>query len=196
MKKILVTVALFLVMVQLLAAPPHEFPKKIEFCSRCHGQQGTTPHANWPNLAGQHSLYLRKQLDHYEKRHAEVRGLTPIHLSHDDKIQLSTYYSNLPLLIGETPKKYLKHGEHLYRIGDFEKRVTACIACHGPRGRGNAQAGFPVLAGQNALYTIQQLHAFQKKTRATDLSGVMSHVSAFMDQEDMVAVAYYLQGLP
>lgn len=109
--------------------------------------------------------------------------------------ELANFYASQPLPQGSTPENYLKRGELLYRGGDFAKHITACIACHGPRGTGNAQAGFPVLTGQHALYTIQQLQAFKDGKRSNDLNSIMRDISARMSQEDMEAVAYYIQGL-
>lgn len=79
--------------------------------------------------------------------------------------------------------------------GDYAKQITACIACHGPKGTGNAQAGFPALSGQHAQYTILQLELFKDKKRSNDLNGIMRDISAHMSTDDMAAVAYYIQGL-
>ena len=38
--------------------------------------------------------------------------------------------------------------------------ITACVACHGARGEGQAAAGFPRLAGQPKAYLLKQLQEF------------------------------------
>ena len=116
-------------------------------------------------------------------------------LSEQDMADLAAYYAQQPIHEGTTAKKYIKRGQQLYRGGDMTTHVTACIACHGPRGTGNAQAGFPVLSGQHAPYTISTLMAFKKKERTNDLNHIMQDISANMSQEDMEAVANYVQGL-
>ena len=83
----------------------------------------------------------------------------------------------------------------MYRGGDFNKHITACIACHGPKGTGNAQAGFPSISGQHAAYTIQQLQDFKEGKRKNDLNSIMRDISARMSIEDMEAVANYIAGL-
>jgi cytochrome c553 len=43
--------------------------------------------------------------------------------------------------------------------------ITACAACHGARGEGQAAAGFPRLAGQPKAYLLKQLQEFANGTR-------------------------------
>lgn len=169
--------------------------EKAAICSGCHGAQGVSMNPEWPNLAGQHATYLAKQLRDYQNgstRSAPIMTQMVMQLSQEDINSIAEYYASLPLSHGTTPKKHLARGEELYRRGDLSKHITACIACHGPKGTGNAQAGFPVIAGQQPAYTIQQLLAFQNKTRHNDLNSIMQDISARMNHDDMEAVAYYL----
>ncbi|MDP1603511.1 MAG: c-type cytochrome [Legionella sp.] len=173
-------------------------PEKAALCVACHGPKGNSTNPEWPNIAGQHSAYLNKQLhDFKEAKTRNVPVMTAIvaGLTNEEMLELSDFYSKEPLAEGSMPAKYLKRGEELYRGGDLDKHISACIACHGPKGTGNAQAGFPVLSGQHALYTIQQLKAFKDKARRNDLNEIMHDISIRMAPEDMEAVAYYIQGL-
>ncbi|CDZ76031.1 Cytochrome c4 precursor [Legionella massiliensis] len=173
-------------------------PAKTALCAACHGQQGQSTNPEWPSLAGQHASYLIKQLQDFQQaktRNALTMTGLSSSLSETEIKELAEFYARQHLPKGSTPEKYLKRGELLYRGGDFAKHITACIACHGPQGTGNAQAGFPVLTGQHAQYTIQQLQAFKDGKRSNDLNSIMRDISARMSQEDMEAVAYYVQGL-
>lgn len=173
-------------------------PYTVGTCLACHGDQGVSVNPVWPNLAGQHQPYLLKELRDIKtgktRNVLEMRAVMA-QLNDADLIALATYYSKLPLSIGLVPQKYLKEGEKLYRGGDFNKQISACIACHGPGGEGNGQAGFPILSGQYALYTIQQLEAFSSDKRKNDLNSIMKDIAHRMNKEDMEAVAYYIQGL-
>lgn len=172
--------------------------QKSTICAACHGPKGVSVNPDWPSLAGQHAGYIIKQLNDYKtgkQRNAATMTSIVAALSEQDMIDLAAFYSQLPLPQGATPKQYLARGEQLYRGGDFKKHITACIACHGPRGTGNAQAGFPVLSGQQANYTLLQLHAFKDGTRTNDLNGIMQDISSRMDKEDMEAVSQYVSGL-
>ncbi|STX50119.1 cytochrome c4 [Legionella busanensis] len=173
-------------------------PAKAATCVACHGPEGNSTNPLWPNIAGQHALYLEKQLYDYKKvktRNVPVMTAIAATLTDQDIKELSTYYAKLPLTQGATPQKYVKQGEAIYRGGDLSKHITACIACHGPKGTGNAQANFPVLSGQHAQYTISQLQAFKEGKRSNDLNEIMRDISHRMSPEDMEAVAYYIQGL-
>lgn len=175
-----------------------EIISKTQMCAACHGQQGISPNPEWPNLAGQHAGYLRKQLIDYKSgktRNAVIMTGIAASLGKDDIHKLAKYYASLPRTKGKTSQKYQALGEKIYRSGDFDKKITACIACHGPKGTGNDEAGFPVLSGQQAHYLIQQLQAFKDKTRRNDLNHIMQDISGRMSQGDMRAVAYYMQGL-
>ncbi|MBA2657401.1 MAG: cytochrome c4 [Tatlockia sp.] len=194
MKKILVAFML-LGSVTVFAA---KTPEILVSCAVCHGQSGVSPSPEWPNLAGQHRNYLVRQLQDFKKgglRDSPVMTALSANLTEEEIQELADFYAKKSVPEGSTPEKYLKRGELLYRGGDFAKQITACIACHGPKGTGNGQAGFPVLSGQHAPYTIQQLLAFKQGKRANDLNSIMRDISSHMSQEDMEAVAYYLQGL-
>lgn len=172
--------------------------EKAAVCVACHGEKGISVNPEWPNLAGQHGGYLLKQLNDFKA--AKTRNFPTMTaivagMSEADMAELATYYAELPLAESSTPEKYMKRGEQLYRGGDFSKRITACIACHGPKGTGNAQAGFPVISGQHAPYVILQLKAFRDHKRTNDLNSIMQDISARMSDDDMTAVAYYMQGL-
>lgn len=191
-------VLIALLLLGILTSSIAATPAKVALCTACHGQLGISTNPEWPNLAGQHASYLIKQLQDFQTANSRnVVTMTRLSstLTEIEIKELADFYARQPLPKGNTPEKYFKRGELLYRGGDFAKHITACIACHGPQGTGNAQAGFPVLTGQHAQYTILQLQAFKNGKRSNDLNSIMRDISARMSQEDMEAVAYYVQGL-
>ena len=171
---------------------------KAVVCSSCHGKTGNSDNPQWPNLAGQHPQYFIKQLKDMQDsavRNAPAMNALVGILSEQDIHDLAIYYAKMPLAKGISAKEYLARGKQIYRGGDFGKRISACIACHGPNGTGNPQAGFPVLSGQHADYTVQQLLAFKKGIRKNDLNHIMQDISSRMSRKDMQAVAQYIEGL-
>jgi cytochrome c553 len=171
---------------------------KSAVCTACHGEKGISQNPEWPNLAGQHASYTLKQLKDFKAgktRSNPNMDAILAGLNDQDMEDLAAYYASLPKAEGRTPKDALARGQALYRGGDFNKHITACIACHGPQGTGNAQAGFPSLSGQHAVYSEIQLKAFKDGLRRNDLNAIMRDISSRMDAEDMKAVAYYMQGL-
>ncbi|HHT0593469.1 TPA: c-type cytochrome [Legionella anisa] len=197
MKKFVLTFILFIPLVLFAQENPSEM-KKAVVCTSCHGQEGNSANPEWPNIAGQHPRYFIKQLQDMKNsdlRDAPTMKALVATLTEQDMDDLAVYYAKMPLAQGSTPEKFLKRGEQIYRGGDFAKRITACIACHGPKGTGNAQAGFPVLSGQHAAYTVLQLNAFKDGKRKNDLNHIMQDISSRMSQDDMEAVAHYIEGL-
>ncbi|TAL64773.1 MAG: cytochrome c4 [Legionella sp.] len=171
---------------------------KATVCTACHGVEGISPQPIWPNLAGQHPTYFVKQLKDIKiGKLRNVPTMTGIvaSLTDQDMLELANYYAMMPRAKGVTPKKYLKRGEQLYRGGDLTKHITACIACHGPKGTGNAEAGFPIISGQHSEYLVLQLQAYKDGKRNNDLNHIMHDISKRMDQDDMEAVAHYIEGL-
>lgn len=186
--------------------------QKVQTCLACHRNDGNSLNEGWPNLAGQHAKYLEKQLLDYKSKKRSSPMMEPIAsgLSADDIKQIARYFSSLK---NSTPKNETKNetknepnndmknaeslsvGETLYRLGDFKKGIAACSACHSPTGLGNSSAGFPSLMSQPSAYTVAQLQAFKNKTRHNDMNDIMQDISHHMTQEDMLAVASYIQHL-
>ena len=194
--------ALFFILCSTLNLYADENPQfiqnKVIACAVCHGQVGISTYPQWPNLAGQHQAYLVKQLNDLKKgaeRNAPTMATLIAPLTEQDIDNLAAYYARMPMAKGSTPKKFVERGEQLYRGGDFKQRITACIACHGPQGAGNAEAGFPVISGQHAAYTVMQLQAFKEGKRTNDLNHIMQDISGRMTLDDMEAVAHYIEGL-
>lgn len=179
-------------------APSWSFPKAAEVCSGCHGAQGRSIHPEWPHLAGQHASYLEKQLHDFKDntvRHADAMTPWVQTLTDKDMNDLAAFYSKMPPVGGRHFQSSASRGQRLYRQGDVNQGITACIACHGPNGSGNPQAKFPVLLGQQPAYTVQQLQAFKEGRRQNDDHAIMRDISARLSQADMEALALYLKGV-
>jgi cytochrome c553 len=73
--------------------------------------------------------------------------------------------------------------------------VAACMACHGPTGAGNPLAVFPSLAGQNAAYVEKALKDFRSGSRTNDNAQMMQGVVQRLTDDEIAAVAQYIQGL-
>lgn len=170
---------------------------KAAVCSACHGADGNSINSEWPSLAGQHAEYLVQQLNAY-KSGTVVNALMSAQaaaLSDQDMVDLAAYYSSLQVKPGSADAALVDDGSSLYRLGDAPNAVASCAACHGPRGRGNPLANVPAVAGQRSAYVVAQLKAFAAGTRPGGLNGVMADVSKNMTDQQMKAVASYMQGL-
>jgi cytochrome c553 len=69
-----------------------------------------------------------------------------------------------------------------------EAKVGPCVTCHGRDGIGTAPQ-FPNLAGQSAIYMIQQLQAFRDGGRQSEMMSLVAQSLSDQDIEDLAA--YY-----
>lgn len=166
-------------------------------CVACHGAGGNSVNPLWPNLAGQHAQYIEKQLEAFKSGERQDPLMSPMAapLSEDDMADLAAYYTKqTPVGLEADPSK-LSLGQRLYRGGDPSKNIAACAACHGPRGDGNPTALYPAIGGQHAAYVAKQLRAYREGARQTDPNQMMRNVAHSMSDEQIDAVASYVQGL-
>ena len=171
--------------------------EKALVCAACHGADGNSPNPVWPKLAGQHEEYIIKQLTDFRDGKRENAQMTPMAtgLSDQDIVDLAAFYASQKPVWGSTDPAVLELGQKIYRAGHLEAGVPACMACHGPTGRGNPAALYPSLSGQHAAYTQAQLKAFREGQRNNDLNAVMRTIVGRMTDEEIRAVSEYTQGL-
>jgi len=168
-------------------------------CAACHGAEGNSANPLWPNLAGQHAKYIVNQLGAFKegKRVNALMSSQAMLLSEDDMANLAVYYESLERATQTVADPDLvDKGEALYRAGNAETGVAACIACHGPKGVGNAAAQYPSLSGQHAAYTEKTLKDYRSGER-TSVAGnnAMNMIAAKLTDDEIKALASYVQGL-
>ena len=172
--------------------------QKSAACAACHGADGNSVNPPWPRLAGQNQRYLIEQLEGFKNGDRQDPLMTPLAmiLSDQDMADLAAFYEAQESGHGEADLALVPLGQKIYRAGVVgEAIIPACYACHGPNGHGVAPAGYPALAGQHAAYTEAQLRAFRSGARRTDPDQQMRNVAARLSDEEIIAVASYLQGL-
>ena len=173
---------------------------KAAVCVACHGVDGNSIVPNWPKIAGQHASYLERQLALVKSGNRlvpEMSGIV-ISLSDQDMADISAYFASQTTSAGLTDEALRASGELLYRGGNAETDIPACMSCHGPAGEGNPLAGYPSLAGQHAVYSAKMLTGFRAGTTwgADDSSSkIMTDVAKRLTDEEIKAVSSYVQGL-
>ncbi|MGH8619254.1 MAG: c-type cytochrome [Burkholderiales bacterium] len=80
------------------AGHPKEGKEKAKACAACHGEDGASPTADFPKLAGQHRDYLVKALTDYKSGARKNPVMNPMaaNLSKQDIADLAVYFSSLP----------------------------------------------------------------------------------------------------
>lgn len=171
--------------------------QSIEACAACHGADGNSTNSAWPKLAGQHVDYIIKQLNDFKEGKRSNPLMSPVaeNLTEQDMQSLADTFSSKEIKPGQANPEKLVLGKKIYRAGNSDAGVPACLACHGPTGRGNPAAKYPALAGQHAEYTEMQLNAFRSDTRTNDANAAMRNVVDRMSDDEIKAVSQYIQGL-
>ena len=178
-------------------------------CTACHGPEGNSANPLWPNIAGQNARYLANQLKAFKDpnpnddkgpaRADPLMSSQAMMLSNQDMYDLAVYFESLPgasQAVANDDPRVISRGEALYRGGATAAGIPACLACHGPTGRGNPAAGYPALNGQHATYTAKQLRDYASGARTSDdPTHMMRDTAERLSPEDIEALASYVQGL-
>jgi len=171
--------------------------QKAAVCGACHGMTGASVNPEWPNLAGQNEGYIAAQLALFKQgvRNNALMMPMAMGLSDQDMADLGAHFAaQAPAGLEADPSNW-QLGEKLYRGGDESRGLPACIACHGPQGKGVGSAKYPALRGQHAVYTYAQLKAYADGTRKTPGNDIMQVVASKLTEDEMRALASYTQGL-
>jgi cytochrome c553 len=173
---------------------------KSAICAACHGADGNSAVPNWPKLAGQHEKYLTRQamlIKSGARPVPEMAGIV-LGLSEQDLADISAFFASQTTSGGVADESKVPLGERIYRAGNAESGVPACMACHGPAGEGNPLAGYPALSGQHSVYTAKMLTQFrdgQNWGEDDASSQIMNGAAAELTDAEIEAVASFIQGL-
>ena len=179
-------------------------------CAGCHGADGNSVMSNFPKLAGQGEGYLYKQLLDFKsgaRQDGAMAGVV-VSLSEQDMMDLAAYFAAQTITenTAKADAELITIARKIYLGGKKDTGTTACIACHGPKGKGIPSAKFPAISAQHADYTASQLVAFRqfalnfqtgesKPERANDYEGMMRGVAKGLTTLEIDALAQYIAGL-
>jgi len=172
--------------------------QKSQTCVACHGSDGigTTPEN--PNLAGQVPGYIADQLARFKsgaRQNAIMSGMVA-GLSEQDMADLDAYYSSKEAPVGAVPEEQAesaRRGGELYRGGDKEMEIPACMACHGPSGHG-IPTQYPRVAGQKQQYLLTSLQAYKSGERQSD-GDIMNDIAFLLSQQQMEDLAAFMHAV-
>ena len=92
------------------------------------------------------------------------------------------------MALGVTSAAVAADGAELYK-------AKACGTCHGVDAKTPLQPMYPKLAGQSALYTLQQLKDIKEGKRNNGQTVVMKGIVAAVSEDEMKAIAEWLSTL-
>jgi cytochrome c553 len=184
-------------------ATGQEVPAAVATCAGCHGADGNSLSALWPQLAGQPALYLEKQLWDFKTGLRADPTMTAMAAALDGPTitTIATWYSAQRRQLPRDPQKpaLVVAGGALFYDGDPSRGLAPCRACHGADGSGGQDArgnAFPAVSAQHADYLRKQLAAFATGERHNDPGGMMRLIASRLTAADIAAVAHYLGQLP
>jgi len=140
-------------------------------CAPCHGARAEGVSAtNAPALAGQHAVYLQRQLQNFRSgvrgvHKADVLGAqmrAAVTALRDDAAvaSVASFVATLPkTTVKPAARADMRNGNNLYQ--------GKCGACHGGKAEGNASLSTPRLAGLDAAYLKRQYQHFRDGVRGT-----------------------------
>ena len=168
-----------------------------ERCAHCHGDTGEASSRIYPRLAAQNRVYIEKQLRNFRDgtRVSDVMSDMAADLTDDQIIALAEFFSAQPDKAHRvrTSKKSLEAvGYYIYHEGNKYEKIPPCSDCHGDFAAGDES--LPRLAGQHANYVVDQLKAFDDRSRSND-SAIMHSIATKLTELEINAVALYVSGL-
>ncbi len=169
-------------------------------CESCHGVEGFSSQASTPNLAGIDAQYLWKQLQDFRsgKRKSIVMQQIIAPLTSRDAADVAAYFATLPnapdtQFNSSFPQPVrdqagLDTARRLLAVGDPNRGIPPCQACHGPLGYVRPA---PSLASQNSDYVLTQLNNFAQGARRNDINVPMRTIAAELLPNERQAVAEF-----
>ena len=183
--------------------------RDLQTCTRCHGAEGRGRGLGaFPSLAGQSRVYIATSLRAFasgERRsgtmHAVAAPLDSLSIA-----SLAAHFEGRGAVRGvlltrgpgeaePAPAAAIQRGAQLARRGVPDRKVPACVACHGPTEYSRNPA-YPVLPGQYRRYLLDQLRLFAAGRRGgSEFEHLMHAAVRQMTVEQMEDVAAYYASL-
>jgi cytochrome c553 len=175
------------------AKPERGRAKAQEVCVACHGEQGVSVSPDYPNLAGQSGAAIYKQLNDYRTGSRTNQLMTGIAKALDEATlaDVAAYYAGQPKrnpnpeTLADAPAEIVR----LVELGDPNRNIPPCAACHRPGSGGPIEA--PILAEQGREYIALQLKMYASGERRNDVYGRMRTIAAKLTPAEINGLAAY-----
>lgn len=159
-----------------------------EVCSACHLPSAAgRPDGTFPQLAGQHSTVLIKQIADIRAKLRDNPIMYPFAVTLSDPQELAdvaAYINSLkvPHDNGRGPGTELELGKKLF--------LRDCETCHQKNGEGVFEKFYPVLAGQHYKYMLRQATDIRDGRRRNANPDMVKVIKTYSDKEIDAIVDY------
>jgi cytochrome c553 len=167
-----------------------------EVCGACHLPSGAgRPDGTFPQLAGQHTTVLIKQMADIRAGLRDNPTMYPFAATLTDPQELadvSVYIEGLCIPVehgkyeGADAAIKVSQGKELY-----EKQ---CLECHGKHGEGNKEKFYPVIAGQHYKYLLRQMTEIRDGHRRNANPDMVKVIKPYTNDQ-LVAISAYQASL-
>lgn len=191
--------ALVLPVAMAQAADPAAMADRVLPCTACHGKEGrATPSGYFPRIAGKPTGYLYNQLRDFREGRRSYPQMAYLltHLTDSYLYEMAAWFSALEIPYAPPPPptaaaQVLAQGEALVRHGDAQRKVPACVQCHGEQLTG-ALPFIPSLLGLSTDYLSSQLGAWRTGQRHAQAPDCMADIAQRLSLPQVQAVASWL----
>ncbi len=167
-----------------------------EVCGACHLPSGAgRPDGTFPQLAGQHTTVLIKQMADIRAGLRDNPTMYPFAMTMVDPQELADaaiYIQGLCIPVdhgvyeGKDVALQVAKGKDLY-----EKQ---CKECHGANGEGNKEKFYPVIAGQHYKYLLRQMTEIRDGHRRNANPDMVKVIKPYTN-EQLVAISAFQSSL-
>lgn len=167
-----------------------------EVCGACHLPSGAgRPDGTFPQLAGQHTTVLIKQMADIRAGLRDNPTMYPFAVTLTDPQELadvSVYIEGLCIPTdhgkyeGPDAAIQISKGKALY-----EKQ---CLECHGKNGEGDKAKFYPVIAGQHYKYLLRQMTEIRDGHRRNANPDMVKVIKPYTDDQ-LIAISAYQSSL-
>jgi cytochrome c553 len=165
-----------------------------EGCRGCHKADASgRPDAGYPQLAGQHTSVLIKQMIDVRSGHRDNPRMHPFieaeAVAAKDIPDVAAYLNGLPVPTSNRKGdgKNLERGKTLYE--------RDCADCHGDAGEGDGKKFYPKMASQHYPYLYRESLDIRDGLRRNAHMASVKTLKTYTD-EDIAAVCDYMSRLP
>jgi len=167
--------------------------KAQEVCVACHGEQGVSTVPDYPHLNGQSGAAIYKQLHDYRTGSRANPLMTGIANALEEPAiaDVAAYYAGQPkrnpnpATLGELPASIVR----LVELGDPNRNIPPCAACHRPGSGGPIET--PILSEQGRDYLAQQLRMYASGERRNDVYARMRTIAAQLTPGEIDGLSRY-----
>ncbi|MBL3589244.1 MAG: c-type cytochrome [gamma proteobacterium endosymbiont of Lamellibrachia anaximandri] len=158
-------------------------------CAVCHMPEGWgTEDGYYPQIAGQHSTVIIKQLADILARNRDTPTMFPFtileNLQPQEFADVAAYLAGQPMTRdnGLGPGTDLEHGKRLYEEN--------CIDCHGGNGEGTKKDYMPLIQGQHYNYLVRQFEWIRTGKRRNADKKMVEQIQGFTDRNISAIMDY------